>query len=414
MRKLQLSAALSAALEDNELFPVVTDETTSEVEETLIELDESYDEARDAVEVVEELEDRGEQVEELVEAVESYIKQGGMSPEGATLYYMQLNRLGKGLEALHHGSFAVSTEDYASRDRMSASLEAAEKGKNFAAKIWDAIVAMAKAAKDAIVNFFGRLLNSNGTLKKKAEELKQRALKLRGVVGKDEKISGGTWARNLADRSGKIDPNGTATILKDLANALGEVSKSISNSSGNVSGTSLTDFTNALSRAGNSLPGSYNLEVTDEGNFSITRKEVASPGEIDRMNNKQVVTTCDSIVALVKVCDTFGKTVKDAMSKAEATVTKQAKTAGNATVAGSKTEDEHDTNKMNRGKLQEDAAGFRKFIATSRRAALEFPRIATDAARSALVYCNKSLSDVSQTEKEGQAAVKAEIKAKRG
>ena len=394
MRKLQLSAALSAALEDNELFPVVTDETTSEVEETLIELDESYDEARDAVEVVEELEDRGEQVEELVEAVESYIAQGGMSPEGATLYYMQLNRLGKGLEALHHGDMNVSTEDYSSRDRMSASLEAAEKGKNFAAKIWDAIVAMAKAAYDAIGNFFGRLLNSNASLKKQAKALGAKAGALRGELkaSKETSFASGTWARNLTGDTGGLSPKAAESVVSKMADALVKVRQATATEGSGGIFNPTDKFIDSVKSAGGMLPGSYSTETT-EGGFVITRKDVSNPDEVEPLSSSQVRGLASAVEKLLTAMDGFGGEVKGTVKKLTADVEKAAK-AGDST--------------------KEQAANARKRISLVRKAALEYPRIGSDVARSALIYCNKSLKAIGpQSEKDGQTALKDQLKAKR-
>lgn len=388
MRKLQLSAALSAALEDNELFPVVTDETTSEVEETLIELDESYDEARDAVEVVEELEDRGEQVEELVEAVESYIAQGGMSPEGATLYYMQLNRLGKGLEALHHGDMNVSTESYAARDRMSASLEAAEKGKNFASKIWDAIVAMAKAAYDAIGNFFGRLLNSNSSLKKQAKAMIAKAAGLRGEkkAGEDTKFASGVWARNLTKGGSAIAPGDVAGVIDGMAKAISTV-RSVCVAEATAGATvEANKFISAIRKVSDTLPGSYSIDTSDKG-FTITRKDVANPEEVLPLSAQQAKQVAEKTIALLTAMDGFGKDVKDATKKLTEMVEKLAK---------------DDSSKS------ETAAGIRTRVGVVRKAALEFPRIGSDVARSALVYCNKSLNAITPAKTE--APKKEEVK----
>lgn len=372
MRKLQLAAALSAALEDNELFPVVTAETTSEVEETLIEMDESYDEARDAVEVVEELEERGEQVEELVEAVESFIGQGGMSPEGAQIYYMQLERLGRGLESLHGNDLSVSTESYAARDRMSASLEAKEKGENFAKKIWASIVAMARAAWDAIANFLGKLLNSNASLKKQVKALREKVKDLRGKeIPSGTKFGSGAWARNLSKGSNGIDPAQTASVVGDFAQAMATASGGLKVVLGKGIYHNISELQNTITKVGEKLPGSYSVEAT-ETNFAVVRKDVHSPSEIAPLDSSQIESVLGSVSSLLDNMDAFTKDVNAAIKKLNDEVVKKSK---------ENAEDDKKATKQ-----------ARSLIAMVQKTGLSLPRIGSDIARSAIVYCNKSVS----------------------
>ncbi len=396
MRKLSLSSALKVALEDNELFPVVTPETTSEIEETLIELDESYDEAKDAVEVVEELEDRQEQVEELVESAEHYTAQGGMTVDGAAMYHLQLARLGRGLEALHGDNLVMSSESYASKDRMTASLEAVEKGKNFAQKLWETIVTMAKAAYDAIVNFFGRLLNSNAKLRRQADALKKKAEALgRGAKKKEGTVgfAGGVWARNLADPRGGISPAGAVKAIDDLRTALTSVRAACQKDAQVGLDGPVDTILNAIKAVDSSLPGSYRVEVTQDG-FAVTRKEVSVPENIDALAPSEAAKLCTAVDNLLKTLDGFSTDAKSAMKRLTDSAAKGAKGASDAD--------------------KEAAAKFKKRLSTARKASLEFPKIAGDAARSALIYANKSINAYSAgTKEENTTALKNELKTNR-
>lgn len=388
MRNLTLGAVLRASLEDNELFPVVTPETTSEIEETLIELDESYDEAKDAVEVVEELEDREEQVEALVESVEGFIAEGGMSADGAQMYYLQLERLGRGLEMLHGDNLSVSKEAYGAQDRMTASLEAAEKGKNFAQRLWDSIKAMALAAYDAIANFLGRLINSNKKLEAQAKALGEKARDLRGkTLPADAKISGGAWARNLTDRSGSLTPAGVKAVLGNFQNAMAKIKTAASSEAQGSVTREVIELTRALKGTADSLPGGYSLE-TSEDKFSLTRK-TAEIGDIAPMTAPQIVEIDRAVTSLLKVSNDFSKSVKDSASRLTKELDKMAKTAS----AGAKAaEKEAEGSGAGKTAAATAAKNARARVALVRKVALEYPRIAVDIARSALVYANKSIA----------------------
>lgn len=384
----RISAMLRASLEsvDGEQFDIVTPETTTEIEATLIELDETHDEAREAVEVVEELEARHEQVEELEEALESFNANGGMSQDAAKLYQMRLSQLTAGLESMvpvHH----VSLESFgSSNSRMAASLEQKEATAGAKNGIWQAILRFARAAKDAIVNFLGRLLTSNAGLKKKVAAIKQRASALKGdVAGSTKKIGTGTWSRNLTDSNGNVGPTQTAAMLKDLSSSLTQIQVAVGQSASNPEG-GVDTIVDKLAAIKDKLPGSYTIEATDSG-FAIQRKEVKNPEEIEVMNNKQVVATMTACEELMRSIEGFSKNVKGSMSKLESEIARFEKSGQAAD-----------------GKEKE----VRKTIANVRRVSLELPKIASDVVRAALVYANKSLSGVSQTKEEAAAAGKVE------
>lgn len=397
MSKLRINNILRTALEsqDGEQFDVVTPETVTEVERELIELDETHEEARAAVEVVEELEERHEQVEELEEALESFNRDGGMSRDAAVLYQMRLQQLTAGLESVPGCSYVtVSVESFGGTGgRLAASLEQAEKTKAAKDGIWQTIMRMLRAVKDAIVNFFGRLTSSNVGIKKKAEELKQKASSFRGEVSGEGTITGGTWARNLAAPNGAVTPAATPKLLKDLGSALTDIQVAANTLVSNPTTTSFDAFNNKLRAIDSKLPGSYQVAVNGD-RVDITRAEVKSPEQIEKLSNRQVSDVAGSVVEIVRHVETFSKNIKGAMDKLDKTAAAMAKQSD------SKEDSEH-------------ANAIRKAIPAIRRAALELPKIASDAARAALVYCGKSMNKVTQDNKAGEASLKSEIMKRR-
>jgi hypothetical protein len=180
MRNSILHSALNVSMEG--IDPNASAEINPVTEETIVQVDEVLEEAREDSasvdehdEAVEELSDAAESMESLIASLESAIADGGLSPQAADIHSRALAIATRRLP-IDASEFTVSTESFGGTgDKLQASMEALEGAKALLAKIWEAIKNAVVGAWNAVKAFFASMGKSGPAVVAAGQSLKKRA-----------------------------------------------------------------------------------------------------------------------------------------------------------------------------------------------------------------------------------------------
>ncbi|MNF70026.1 hypothetical protein D3C84_519250 [compost metagenome] len=210
MRNSILHSALNVSMEG--IDPNASAEINPVTEETIVQVDEVLEEAREDSasvdehdEAVEELSDAAESMESLIASLESAIADGGLSPQAADIHSRALAIATRRLP-IDASEFTVSTESFGGTgDKLQASMEALEGAKALLSKIWEAIKNAVQGAWAAVKNFFATMGKSGPAVVAAGQSLKQRAAAAKGQNPSAGKINLGS-ALNFVVVDGKLAP----------------------------------------------------------------------------------------------------------------------------------------------------------------------------------------------------------------
>lgn len=308
-----LASALNVSLENDqehegdlgaEELNLITDETTTVLDETLQEVAASAEELDMADATVEELELAADSMESMLGALSKVRGDGALDAQAMTMYNAGLESLIKAHRLpLPVSDLSVSNEAFAAGDAMVLSLEAEEKGKNLLQRMWDGI-------KNAIVSFFTKLktfitnLGKSGEAVANAGRKLQAAAKGLGTAEQKEgaKVSGG-WAKQLV-LGGSVDAQKALVAVqqgaseyvfdhtKSVTTAIGPLTAALSNATaaGIIAAAQKVNLTAAAPK-NIELPGGAKVEFkVAEGDsnlaklagakYSLTRGEAKAPESI--------------------------------------------------------------------------------------------------------------------------------------
>lgn len=199
-----------------EEITVVTDETTTELEEALADTAEQVDKLEDSDAAAEKIVDAVESMESNLDQLRAMATNGKALDHGAMRWYIQ--NLAISVEARGLPGSVVETEVNALQESFeSAQLddyttEAEEKTGNVIMRLLRVLAAALSNAKTAIAQFFATIGRSAGAIKTGGQQIQRLAGKLKGDVKKTEiKASG---YRRLVE-GGKVEPSAVLKGLRD-------------------------------------------------------------------------------------------------------------------------------------------------------------------------------------------------------
>lgn len=184
------------------------------LEADLVEIGEAAAAVDENSEAVQELTEIQEGLESIAASLEAAALEGGLTPQASVFMRLAVesytSRLGEENTVPSMESFGGQTT------RVSATNVSLESVQETLAKVWAAIKAIIAKVKDAIVDFFKKLLLGTEKLKARAEQVKAAAGKVAGGP-KAEKVDLGSTAAKLAvGHNLKIDGTSLAALI-DLA-----------------------------------------------------------------------------------------------------------------------------------------------------------------------------------------------------
>lgn len=199
MRSNILSSALAVSLEnlgDGEEINPVTTETVIELDEVLEEAREAGDEAEGQDQAVDTLTDAADSLESLVVALESAVANGGLSPQSADIHSRAVANIVRRLP-VDKDSYTLSVESFGGTgDKLVASQEALDGAKELLLKLWNGIKTAVLNAWKAVVNFVTTLGKSGDALVRAGKQLVAEAGQTKGnAAGK--KVDGTAVAKQL-------------------------------------------------------------------------------------------------------------------------------------------------------------------------------------------------------------------------
>jgi len=201
------------------------------VEAELPAVDEASTEINQHVETVDEAIDVQQGLEQIALALESAMADGGLSPQAARFMNIGVESLCQraGIDT----SVVASLESYegGATARATATKISLEGIKEWAERMWQAVIALYERVKTAIVNFFKRLFNAAEGLRQRAEAVKKAAGTITGEA-KEKEIALGSTAGKIAVGTkfdGKIDGAMEAVVqaVEDATTFDAEVSQAI-------------------------------------------------------------------------------------------------------------------------------------------------------------------------------------------
>jgi len=212
MRNSILHSALNVSMEA--IDPNATQEINPVTSETIVQVDEVLEEARQDSAVVdqhddavEELSDAADSLESLITSLESAIADGGLSPQAADIHSRALANATRRLP-LDASEYTVSTESFGGTgDKLQASMEALDGAKQLLTKIWEAIKNAVTGAWNAVKNFFATMGKSGPAVVAAGQSLKKKAAEAKQSKKTNFNVSTWTQAQlNTMVVNGKADP----------------------------------------------------------------------------------------------------------------------------------------------------------------------------------------------------------------
>lgn len=336
-----------------EEFTVVTDETTTELEESLADTAEK-------VEKMQAADTAAEKVAEAVDSLESNLGQlRAMAAAGQPLdhsglrWYLQNMALAveardlpirlarDEIEALQYSFESNQLTDYTA--------EAEEKTGNVLTRLWQVLVAAFNAARTAIKQFFGTIGRSADAIVTGGQQLQRLAAKTKGEAKKKEIRAGGYGrlagegglnpAGNIDKALSVFDGDFTTKILDPMKKALSPLT-TLMTTGGPVSGDTSSSTLQAklagvgLTNTTLELPGGVKAELKADGDklsFTIG-KPAAGPEKAAPLSPSEVSSLGTKLV-------TLGRRMKLAEAKSEKFIDDAEKVLKAANKGGSKLTD---------------------------------------------------------------------------
>lgn len=164
---MSLRAAFEDILGVENLINPVTGTTESEIVEILEDVQEKENEVTKTAELVEILEEESAALESLIGSVNTEV---GMTRTEATLFTAAFESICRRCY-IQTDSVSAALEDIGgTKDRLTASLEAVDSGKNILVRMWEAIKAAVKKAYLAVKNWLKSLFGATKAIEQKCDE----------------------------------------------------------------------------------------------------------------------------------------------------------------------------------------------------------------------------------------------------
>ena len=327
---------------------VVTDETSTELEEAVA----------DTAEEVAKLENSNAAVEKVAEAADSLesklLQLRAMADNGQPLDHSGMRWYIQGLaesfearelpadlvrpevEALQYSFESASVQDYTA--------EAEEKTENVLQRIWRVLTAALSAAKTAITQFFGSIGRSSGAIATGGQQLQRIGAKLKGAPKKDKiktsgygrLVDGGSVkAVESVDKAIKaLDGDITTHILDPMKKALSPLTEVLK---GNHTAADLTDSNWAAKFAAMgvrntvvNLNGGVKAELKIDGekmNFSVSKPSGDGVAESAPLSPAEIVALGGKLITLSRIMNLAKAKADKFVDGAEAVLGKAGKAA---------------------------------------------------------------------------------------
>ena len=192
---MSLRAAFEDILSDENLINPVTDMSETEISEVLEEVQESANEVDKTEEMVEILEEESAALESILETVAA--KEDGMTQGEARLFSAAIESIARRCYIPDATRLVPAIESYADgQDRLAASLEAADSGKNILVRMYEAIKAALLKMYNSIKDFFKSFGKSVEALRAGSLNLRKRA---EAVIDTGKTKAGKVKAKSFAN-----------------------------------------------------------------------------------------------------------------------------------------------------------------------------------------------------------------------
>ena len=364
LRQASLESGAIQPGEDDDHSYVGAEEITVVTDETSTELEEAVADTASEVEKLENSNAAAEKVAEAADSLESKLNQlRAMADNGQPLDHSGMRWYIQGLaesfeardlpvelvkaevEALQYSFESAQVEDYTT--------EAEEKTENILQRVWKVLVAALSSAKTAISQFFGSIGRSSGAIATGGKQLQRIGAKLKGAPKKD-KIKTGGYGR-LVDTGGikaeasiekaikALDGDLTTHVLDPLKKALTPITAALK---GGASAESVQDGNWAAKFAAMglrnnvvNLNGGVKAELKIDGEkvgFSVSKPSGDGVSESAPLSPSEIVSLGAKLVTLSRVMNLAKAKADKFIDSAETVLNTATKTAKKDKTEGAK------------------------------------------------------------------------------